>query len=47
MAGSLFSREKKNHEYLQKPKKEISAGKSTGPIHKQLNNILGWIMAKH
>lgn len=33
MAGSLFSQEekkkKKSHEYLQKPKKEISAGKKT------------------
>lgn len=37
---------KKNHEYLQKPKKQISAGTNTGPIHKQLNSILGWSMAK-
>lgn len=50
MAGSYISwkkrKKKRNHEYLQEPRKEISAGKNTGSIHKQLNSILGWNTAK-
>lgn len=46
MSGSPVACKEKNHEYLQKPRKQISAGTNTGAIHNQLNSLWGWSMAK-
>lgn len=49
MSGSPVvckKKKKKNNEYLQKPKKQISASTNTRPIHKQFNSILGCSLAK-